>query len=112
MKLIDKIHKLSLHGLTLSGVAALACLAVNVSQLLPCSWQSAVKRRHDFRIVLSLRGRRPWQSPGTMYQCRAPFRIMEAGDCHVAVLLTMTVVVLCACTERYTEKIATWSAES
>ena len=30
MKLIDKIHKLSLHGLTLSGIAALACLAVNV----------------------------------------------------------------------------------
>ena len=30
MKTIDKIHNLSLHGLTLSGVAALACLAVNV----------------------------------------------------------------------------------
>ena len=30
MKLIDKIHNLSLHGLTLSGFAALVCLAVNV----------------------------------------------------------------------------------
>ena len=30
MKLIDKIHNLSLHGLTLSGFAALVCLAVNI----------------------------------------------------------------------------------
>ena len=30
MKIIDKIHNLSLHGLTLSGVAALACLGVNL----------------------------------------------------------------------------------
>lgn len=30
MKIIDKIHNLSLHGLTLSGFAALVCLAVNV----------------------------------------------------------------------------------
>lgn len=30
MKLIDKIHNLSLRGLTLSGVAALACLTVNI----------------------------------------------------------------------------------
>ena len=30
MKLIDKIHNLSLHGLTLSGFAALVCLTVNV----------------------------------------------------------------------------------
>ena len=30
MKLIDKIHNLSLHGLTLSGFAALVCLTVNI----------------------------------------------------------------------------------
>ena len=30
MKFIDKIHNLSLHGLTLSGVAALVCLTVNI----------------------------------------------------------------------------------
>ena len=30
MKLIDKLHNLSLHGLTLSGFAALVCLAVNI----------------------------------------------------------------------------------
>ena len=30
MKLIDKFHNLSLHGLTLSGFAALVCLAVNL----------------------------------------------------------------------------------
>ena len=30
MKIIDRIHNLSLHGLTLSGFAALVCLAVNV----------------------------------------------------------------------------------
>ena len=30
MKLIDKIHNLSLRGLTLSGVAALAFLTVNI----------------------------------------------------------------------------------
>ena len=30
MRLIDKIHNLSLHGLTLSGFAALVCLAVNI----------------------------------------------------------------------------------
>ena len=30
MKLIDKFHNLSLRGLTLSGFAALVCLAVNL----------------------------------------------------------------------------------
>ena len=30
MKFIDKLHNLSLHGLTLSGFAALVCLAVNL----------------------------------------------------------------------------------
>ena len=30
MKIIDKLHNLSLHGLTLSGIAALTCLAANV----------------------------------------------------------------------------------
>ena len=30
MKLIDKIHNLSLRGLTLSGIAALVCLAANL----------------------------------------------------------------------------------
>ena len=30
MKLIDKIHNLSLQGLTLSGFAALVCLTVNI----------------------------------------------------------------------------------
>ena len=30
MKLIDKLHNLSLHGLTLSGFAALMCLVVNL----------------------------------------------------------------------------------
>ena len=34
MKIIDKIHNLSLYGLTLSGVAALVCLAVNVATAL------------------------------------------------------------------------------
>lgn len=34
MKLIDKIHNLSLHALTLSGFAALVCLAVNVATAL------------------------------------------------------------------------------
>ena len=30
MKIIDKIHNLSLRGLTLSGFTALACLGVNL----------------------------------------------------------------------------------
>ncbi len=30
MRFIDKLHNLSLHGLTLSGFAALVCLAVNL----------------------------------------------------------------------------------
>ena len=30
MKIIDKIHNLSLHALTLCGAAAVVCLAVNI----------------------------------------------------------------------------------